>query len=658
MGERAFRVGWLGLAASILSSLASAQAAKTMPAVQLATPPTIDGTLSSGEWSKAARGDGFWDPFSGKPAEDATEVYVGYDKSALYIAFYCHDRNPEQIIAREIRPGASLDGEDSVVVRIDPFFTRQSESVDRFLVNAIGTRSEDISSGRAAKREWRGEWDAKVGRVADGWTAEIRIPWTVLTYPSDASKMSINFVRFYGRGRNREIWSNMGPNFRGEYEGIWEGVQPPKPPAPKPLFLGYALGQADKDSKTVKGDIGLDIKYQPSPQMTIIGTLNPDFKNVEQQVERAQFTRSERYLEDSRPFFAEGSGQFYLSEQYGVGRLFYSRRIRDFDAGAKVYGRLNPKISLSALATTGVGGEQNAVFNLRHVLPNGGDAGIFGTVHKGGGRDDTVLGGSFNRRFGNYELNFESMRETDTEAGGSAGSYGIGYTVPKFFLGLRRVTITENFDPALSYIQFGDKKGNWLYTEYRYSWNGQWLKEVEVSFFADDFDRYSTGKSLMKGYDFFGTLTTRDKNQLEFSVENRSYEGISDKVSGLYFAFDPENRFRNASIGQTWGTRGGKAYRYYSLDVTRRLVGKLDAGLSVGIEDFTEGSRQYIGTIGWEFDAKRAITGRWVQTDGKSNGYVAYRSSGFAGNEWFVILGDPNAAKFKPTLTLKFVWPF
>lgn len=647
----------LGMAAA---GWAFGQSARTLPAQALATPPTIDGAIGADEWKDAALAEKFWEPNSGKPAEFATQAWIGYDQSAIYVAFRCFDPDPSKIVAREFRHGASLDGEDSVALVIDPFYTRQDEGMNFFLVNAIGTRNEQFSSGRAAKREWRGEWDAKAKRDGEGWSVEMRIPWGMLNYPApgpNGVKMSINFARSYGRGKNEELWSNLTSNYRPEFEGTWEGVKPPKPPAPKPQFLGYTLLTGDGESKVVKGDAGLDIKFQPTQQMTLIGALNPDFQNVEQQVESVQFTRSERFLGDSRPFFAEGSSQFSMTSQYGIGRLFYSRRIMDFDLGGKAYGRLNKDWSVAALATGGSGSTSGA-FNIRRVLPNGGDTGIFGTVHQDEDRDDTTVGLTFNRRLGNYWLNLESVRERDRDKRGKAYSYNLGYDIPNFYAEFRHTLMSEHFDPALALLYFRDKVGDYLFLEYSKSQNDKWLQDIEIAFFADKFKQESTGDPLLDGYDFFGTFLTRTKQEIEFSFENRLYEGVRDRILSLGLSLDPDNRFRNSSFGVDFGKRGGKDYRFYSAGATRRIGGHLDIGLRAGIEEFEGRSEQFIATVGWEFDARRSLTGRWVQSEGQTNGYVAFRNGGFAGNEVYVILGDPNAEKFQRKLTIKLVWPF
>jgi hypothetical protein len=65
---------------------------------------------------------------------------------------------------------------------------------------------------------------------------------------------------------------------------------------------------------------------------------------------------------------------------------------------------------------------------------------------------------------------------------------------------------------------------------------------------------------------------------------------------------------------------------------------------------------QTIGALGWEFDSHRAVVGRLVQTDANVNWHLAFRNSGGLGHEMYLIVGDPNAARFDTRVAVKWVW--
>ena len=66
-------------------------------------------------------------------------------------------------------------------------------------------------------------------------------------------------------------------------------------------------------------------------------------------MEGIDFSRGERWVGESRPFFQEGGRVFQTDS--GVGGYFYSRRIEHIDLGAKLHGRLAKRTTLGLLGT-------------------------------------------------------------------------------------------------------------------------------------------------------------------------------------------------------------------------------------------------------------------------------------------------------------------
>jgi hypothetical protein len=67
--------------------------------------------------------------------------------------------------------------------------------------------------------------------------------------------------------------------------------------------------------------------------------------------------------------------------------------------------------------------------------------------------------------------------------------------------------------------------------------------------------------------------------------------------------------------------------------------------------------RQAILSANYDLGSDRSISGRAVMQGDDWNAYIAYKRSGNAGMEYFVILGDPNAQKFRSSLILKVTYP-
>ena len=103
--------------------------------------------------------------------------------------------------------------------------------------------------------------------------------------------------------------------------------------------LPYATGgYGNVGSRSADGwssDFGLDLKYSIASNLTLDTTFNPDFAHIEADENQINLTRFELYLPgEKRPFFLEGQQLFTAMD------LFYSRRISDPDAGAKITGKI------------------------------------------------------------------------------------------------------------------------------------------------------------------------------------------------------------------------------------------------------------------------------------------------------------------------------
>src|SRR5207244_511488 len=109
--------------------------------------------------------------------------------------------------------------------------------------------------------------------------------------------------------------------------------------------------------------------------LTLVGTINPDFANVEGAVEGIDFSYGGRFVPDRRPFFQEGAGFYGASGE--PGSYFYSGRIAAFDTGVKLFGNLSPRDRIGVLAALDLGRQADWVAQARHRFGPTADAGFF-----------------------------------------------------------------------------------------------------------------------------------------------------------------------------------------------------------------------------------------------------------------------------------------
>lgn len=171
--------------------------ARTLPALcvpRLATAPTIDGALDDEVWAQAATVDLLRNTQTGEPVTPATRVQVGYDDSALYVAFRCEEPMMDSLVAeRRGRDAHEIWLDDSVEVFVDP--TGRRERYAHLIVNAAGELLDEIGENAS----WMSSAKVATRRDPGVWQCEIALPWSDL----DAAGLPRGRVMALNLCRNR-----------------------------------------------------------------------------------------------------------------------------------------------------------------------------------------------------------------------------------------------------------------------------------------------------------------------------------------------------------------------------------------------------------------------------------------------------------------------
>ena len=321
-------------------------------AVRAAGRITIDGHLDEADWRRADPAVTFVqrDPDEGRPATQPTEVRVLYDADAIYFGARLFDREPGKISRRLTRRDADSSGvADTIIIGLDPHHDHLTGAL--FAVTAAGSLRDGVLFNDSDEDDsWDGVWEAAVTIDDQGWTAEIRIPFSQLRFPaSDHQTWGFNLVRTITR-TNEEDWWALAPKkdsaiiSRSGHLTDLDGVR-----GRRHLdLLPYATakGEANNtvepgnpftDGHTLTGSLGLDVKWGVSSNVTVDATANPDFGQVEVDPAVVNLSAFETFYDEKRPFFIEGSDVFSRFGRNGASgfmgfnranpTLFYSRRI-------------------------------------------------------------------------------------------------------------------------------------------------------------------------------------------------------------------------------------------------------------------------------------------------------------------------------------------
>ncbi len=326
-------------------------------AAKTSRPIRLDGALDEPEWQGAGVISALvqQSPQPGGPTPYRTEVRLLVDAEHLYIGVTCFDPSPESIALHTMQRDGNMHGDDTVAVVLDTFGDGRSGYL--FRTNVAGARLDGLISGpEELSLDWDGIWDVHTRRGPEGWTAEFRIPARTLRFTPGLTRWGFNVERFIARDRTTLRWSGATLDARLEdlsRAGVLEGVEGLR----QGLGLSispYGLVRRNSDfmlqDKSLRGEGGLDVGYNFTPQLAGVLTLNTDFAETEVDTRQVNLTRFPLFFPEKRSFFLEGSNLFEFG--LGLGRElipFYSRRLGLFegqvvpiDAGLKVLGRAGP----------------------------------------------------------------------------------------------------------------------------------------------------------------------------------------------------------------------------------------------------------------------------------------------------------------------------
>lgn len=320
-------------------------------AVRLEGTITIDGRPDEAAWQRATPVTELrqFQPDEGSPASLPIEIRFLYDDAALYIG--ARLSQPGGVAAPLARRDQLLDASgdngsfnslttDKLVIKLDPYLNRIDNAW--FEVNPAGVKGDQFNGDSS----WDPVWEAAAQVNADGWTAEMRIPYSQLRFSRDSTQVwGMQIWRYVDQRNEQDMWSfwprnaSGGPAFYGTLEGLEITHRPRQLEA-----LPYAVAGGTFD-KAAAGDpyhsdsqgnmsVGGDLKVLLTSNLTLNATLNPDFGQVEVDPAVLNLSAYETYYDEKRPFFIEGRSAFSFSgsrcmfcSNNSSLSAFYTRRI-------------------------------------------------------------------------------------------------------------------------------------------------------------------------------------------------------------------------------------------------------------------------------------------------------------------------------------------
>src|SRR5436853_236043 len=376
----------------------------------------IDGDLADSVWAGAARLTGFsqYAPNDDVPAADSTQVLVWYSATAIYFgirAFERHGRptmtlaNRDQIFDDDnvqILLGTFHDGKQALMFAVNPVGVQGDGS----LIEGANVTASGFIGGAVVGREQPDLSPDFVfqsrGRVTDwGYEVEVRIPFKSLRYqPRQPQDWLLNIVREVKHSGVEDSWypaRRASATFIGQagnlvgLSGMHRGLVMDVNPEATGKASG-ALGPGGYQYDLGDPQVGGNIRWGVSDNLTLNGTIKPDFSQVESDAGQLAFDpRQALFFPEKRPFFLEGSELFQVPQN-----LIYTRRIVQPIAAVKLTGTtFGTDLGLLSAVDqkfASASGTDNPIFNIlraQRSLGRGSRVGLFYT--------DRIEGADYNR---------------------------------------------------------------------------------------------------------------------------------------------------------------------------------------------------------------------------------------------------------------------
>lgn len=383
--------------------------------------PTIDGRLDEPVWGNAAMLTGFsqFFPNDGIDAQDSTEVLVWYSGTALNVGIRAFA--PTSSVRATLADRDRIAQDDNVQLFLGTYNDSRQAMV--FAVNPFGIQSDGVltetgaaqgggfSGGTARAREAADlapdyVWQSKGRLTETGFEVEISIPFKSLRYRAgDVHIWQLNVVRTVQATGHEQTWTQArraSASFlaqSGRLNGLRD-LQRGLTVDLIPTITSSATGAParvgpDWRYTTQRPDVGGSARWGITSNLTLSGTVNPDFSQVE--ADATQFAADPRnavFFPERRPFFLESQEQFTTPN-----RLIYTRRISQPQFATKLTGKyqgfdigvLSAVDNRAASAT----GENTPIFNILRLQRDLGTQSRVGVVYT-----DKAEGAAWNRVVG------------------------------------------------------------------------------------------------------------------------------------------------------------------------------------------------------------------------------------------------------------------
>lgn len=346
-----------------LSTAASAQD-KSYTIRKTSEPIKIDGIANEAVWAETDIATDFvlTFPVDSGLAENQTEVKMTFDNKALYVYAICHDHTEGEYVIQSLKRDYSYPVSDAFAIFLDPF--NDQTNGFSFSVNPMGAQREGSLSGGGGfgvTTAWDGIWYSAVKRNEDSWTVEMKIPFNSIRFPENFTNWRVNFGRNDLKRNQSSTWSPVPRGFNVATMTQFGALN--FETAPKSStniafipYTSFSRVETATEKPNYDASFGADFKFALTSSLNLDVTINPDFSQVDVDVQQINLTRFNLFFPERRTFFIENADLF-ANTGFSKIRPFFSRKIGltggglvPINAGVKLSGKIGSGLRIGAIA--------------------------------------------------------------------------------------------------------------------------------------------------------------------------------------------------------------------------------------------------------------------------------------------------------------------
>jgi len=305
----------------------------------------IDGRIDPAEWQGARHITDFRkvQPLNGEPGSLPTEAWIMATPEGLAVAF----RNTQPAGVPRTRQKVQRDFSEQVD-RVNVFidFDGDGRTGYAFTISSTGGIADEIiTNENQFNNDWDGLWQHAVSEDEQGWSVEMRIPWHTAPMRDGVDgqrTLKVFLARVIGSTGERMAWP-MASFERPRFLSDFAPITVPRYDQSLLVLTPYVSGLYDNVNHRRDFNGGGDVFWKPNGRFQLTATVNPDFGQVESDDLVVNFSATETFISDKRPFFTENQGIFELTTPSDFSQQLYTRRVGstgDITAALKLNGSL------------------------------------------------------------------------------------------------------------------------------------------------------------------------------------------------------------------------------------------------------------------------------------------------------------------------------